>query len=56
MKLCISYWSVEGGGAGTCPVDEAMDQAKRAGFDGIELAVGTAGVLSTKTSQKTCEQ
>ncbi len=55
MKLCISYWSVDGGLAGTRPVEEAMKEAKAAGFDGIELAVGTGGVLSTKTDQATCE-
>ena len=55
MKLGISYWSIEGGLAGTRPVEEAMREAKAAGFDGIELAVGTAGVLTTETDQKTCE-
>ena len=55
MKLCISYWSIEGGLAGTRPIEEAMKEAKAAGFDGIELAVAGDGVLSTKTDQKTCE-
>ena len=55
MKKCISYWSIEGGLANTCPVDEAMRQAKAAGFDGIELAIGIDGVLHTQTDQKTCE-
>jgi len=55
MKLCISYWSVEGGLANTRPVDEAMKEAKAAGFDGIELAIGTEGVLHTQTDQATCE-
>ena len=55
MKLCISYWSIEGGLANTRPIDEAMKEAKAAGFDGIELACGTDGVLSTSTDQKTCE-
>jgi L-ribulose-5-phosphate 3-epimerase len=55
MKLCISYWSIEGGLANTRPIKEAMQEAKDAGFDGIELAIGTEGVLSTSTDQKTCE-
>src|SRR5438132_5085212 len=55
MKLGISYWSVEGGLANTRPVEEAMKEAKAAGFDGIELAIGTAGVLNTQTDQATCE-
>ena len=55
MKKCISYWSIEGGLANSAPIDEAMKQAKAAGFDGIELAIGTDGVLHTQTDQKTCE-
>jgi L-ribulose-5-phosphate 3-epimerase len=55
MKLCISYWSVEGGLANTRPIEDAMKEAKDAGFDGIELACGTEGVISTSTDQKTCE-
>ena len=55
MKLCISYWSVEGGLGGARPVEEAMKEAKAAGFDGIELAIGAEGVLNTQTDQKTCE-
>ena len=55
MKLCISYWSIEGGLANTRPVDEAMKEAKAAGFDGIELAIGTEGVLHTQSDQATCE-
>jgi hexulose-6-phosphate isomerase len=55
MKLCISYWSIEGGLANTRPVAEAMAEAKAAGFDGIELAIGTDGVLHTQSDQATCE-
>jgi L-ribulose-5-phosphate 3-epimerase len=59
MKKCISYWSIEGGLANTAPIEEAMKQAKSAGFDGIELAIGNGvdagGVLHTRTDQKTCE-
>ncbi|MBI5834687.1 MAG: sugar phosphate isomerase/epimerase [Armatimonadetes bacterium] len=54
MTKCISYWSVEGGGAGACPVADAMDQAKAAGFDGIELAVAQSGVLTPETDEATC--
>ena len=56
MKLCISYWSIEGGGAGARPIEEAIAEAKEAGFDGIELAVSTDGALSTKTDRATCEK
>ena len=55
MKIGISYWSVEGGLANTRPIEEAMKEAKAAGFDGIELAIGTSGVLTTQTDQATCE-
>src|SRR5438552_2268311 len=55
MKLGISYWSIEGGLANTLPIEEAMQKAKAAGFDGIELAIGTKGVLTTQTDQATCE-
>ena len=56
MNLGISYWSFEGGGAGTLPVEDAMQKAKAAGFDGIELACSTSGVLNTQTDQATCEK
>src|ERR1043165_8968575 len=55
MDLCISYWSVKDGGTGNRPIDEAMADAKAAGFDGIELAVSAAGVFSTTTDQATVE-
>ena len=55
MQLCISYWSVQGGGAGTRPIEEAILEAKAAGYDGIELAVGASGVFSTTTDQATVE-
>src|SRR3954447_26222757 len=55
MKLGISYWSIEGGLANTRPIEEAMKEAKGAGFDGIELAIGTEGVLHTQSDQATCE-
>src|SRR5438045_1738493 len=55
MKLGISYWSFEGGGAGTLAVEEAMRQAKSAGYDAIELAISPTGQLNTQTDQATCE-
>ncbi len=55
MDLCISYWSVKDGLANERPVEEAIVEAKSAGFDGIELAVSTGGVLSVETDQKTME-
>ncbi|MGH7213374.1 MAG: sugar phosphate isomerase/epimerase family protein [Tepidisphaeraceae bacterium] len=55
MQKLISYWSVKGGLDNTRPVAEAMDEAKAAGFDGIELAIAPEGVLNTSSDRKTCE-
>jgi hexulose-6-phosphate isomerase len=55
MIKCISYWSVANGLEGTRPIDEAMAEAKGAGFDGIELAIGAkGGVLNIETDEQTC--
>lgn len=57
MIKSISYWSIEPlPGGGERPIDEAMADAKGAGFRAIELAVATSGVLSVETDQRTCEQ
>src|SRR5436190_1347132 len=56
MIKSISYWSVAGGLDGTRPLDEAMDEAKAAGFAGIEPAIAPSGVLTPETDQKTCER
>jgi hexulose-6-phosphate isomerase len=55
MRSVISYWSIAGGLEGTRPIAEAMDEAKAAGFDGIELAISTSGVLTPETDRRTCE-
>src|SRR6266498_1120112 len=55
MKLCISYWSVRDGLSNTRPIEEAIVEAKEAGFDGIELACGMEGALSIHSDQKTVE-
>lgn len=56
MRSIMSYWSVAGGLEATRPIAEAMDEAKAAGFDGIELAVGETGVLTPSTDRATCER
>ncbi|HEX8521381.1 MAG TPA: sugar phosphate isomerase/epimerase family protein [Tepidisphaeraceae bacterium] len=53
MNLCISYWSVRDGLSNERPVEEAIGEAKAAGFDGIELACSTGGVLAVDTDQPT---
>lgn len=56
MIKSISYWSIQPpASGGERPIDEAMADAKAAGFQAIELAVGTSGVLNVETDQRTCE-
>ncbi len=54
MIKCISYWSIARGADGDRPIDEAMAEAKAAGFQGIELAVGLDGPFSVTTDHATC--
>jgi len=54
MKKSISYWCFPGGLEGAKPLPEAMAEAKAAGFEAIELAVGPAGELSLKTTRAQC--
>jgi len=56
MIKTISYWSVKGGLDNARPIEEAMSEAKAAGFAGIELAIAPEGVLTTSTDQATCEK
>ncbi len=51
----ISYWSFEQGLENTHPIDDALDKAKAAGFEAIELALGTQGLLTTESPQSQCE-
>ncbi|MGQ9650774.1 MAG: sugar phosphate isomerase/epimerase family protein [Phycisphaerae bacterium] len=55
MIKCISYWSTKDGLAGKTTIDEALRVAKETGFAGLELCIGTDGVLTTATSQAECE-
>ncbi|HOW70890.1 MAG TPA: sugar phosphate isomerase/epimerase family protein [Phycisphaerae bacterium] len=54
MIKCISYWANKDGQAGTHPIDDALACTKKAGFAGMELCVGTDGVLTPGTSQAAC--
>jgi hexulose-6-phosphate isomerase len=56
MITSISYWSFEHGLTGEHPIEDAAAQAKAAGFEGIELAIGAAGVLSVSSSQADCRR
>jgi len=57
MKKYISYWSMPGGTEAACPIPDAVEAAKAASFDGIELAVSAdEGEFSTVTDKATCER
>ncbi len=45
----------EGGLEATKPIAEAMQEAKELGFEAIELAVGSKGVLTHHTTKAQCE-
>jgi L-ribulose-5-phosphate 3-epimerase len=55
MKISASYWMFEGGLEGKRPIFEAMKEAKKLGFDAIELCLASQGVLTDKTSRKECD-
>lgn len=56
MKIGASYWMFEGGLEGKLPISEAMKQAKRLGFDAIELCIADQGVLTDKATPEQCQQ
>ena len=55
MKIRASYWMFEGGLEATKPIAEAMQEAKELGFEVIELAIASKGVLTDQTTQAECE-
>lgn len=55
MKISASYWMFEGGLEAQKPIAEAMREAKALGFDAIELALASGGVLTDRTSQRQSE-
>ena len=56
MKKSISHWSFPGGPEGTKDITEAMVEAKRKGFDAIELCFAPTGQLTPRTSQNRCDR
>lgn len=54
MKKSISYWCFAGGLEGTKSIPEAMQEAKDAGYEAIELCIGEEGALSLKTGKSAC--
>jgi hexulose-6-phosphate isomerase len=55
MKISASYWMFEGGLEAKKPVFEAMKEAKKLGFDAIELCIASEGVLTDKTTLEECK-
>jgi len=55
MKISASYWMFEGGLEAQLPVLEAMKQARKLGFDAIELCIASKGVLTDKTTKAECQ-
>ncbi len=56
MQHGISYWSFKDGLAGTHPIKDALLEAKRAGFEALELCIGKTGELSVTTTEKECAE
>ena len=56
MKISASYWMFEGGLEAEKPISDAMQEAKRLGFDAIELAVAGRGVLTHEATQSQCDE
>jgi hexulose-6-phosphate isomerase len=51
----INYWSFDGGLAGTRPVAEVFDVAKAAGFDSVEVCLGSTGDVSMETTEQSAK-
>jgi len=56
MKISMSYWGLEGGLEAKKPIMEAMQEVKDLGFDAIELAISSSGVLTPETTQQECKE
>jgi len=51
MKKSISYWAFPGGGPGTKNIGDFFREAKAAGYNAVELAVGETGELNLETPE-----
>ena len=56
MKISASYWIFDGGLDGSLPINSAMEQASRMGFEGIELGIASEGELTHNTTHAECEE
>jgi L-ribulose-5-phosphate 3-epimerase len=55
MKISMSYWGLEGGLDATRDLLSAMQEVKELGYDAIELAISSSGVLTPLTTRAECE-
>ncbi len=56
MIPSISYWAFPGGLEGKMNIEEAINQAAAAGFEGIELAIAPEGELTHQTPAARCKE
>lgn len=52
----ISYWSFPGGLEGTAPIETVFRDAKKLGYEAVELAVAEAGSLHVGTCECECKE
>jgi L-ribulose-5-phosphate 3-epimerase len=55
MLKSINYWSYPGGLEGTLPVEAFLEDAKRQGFEAVELCIGERGALGLDTDAARCK-
>jgi hexulose-6-phosphate isomerase len=55
MKISANYWMFEGGLEAKKPIAQAMREAKILGFEAIELAIASRGVLTHRATKAQCE-
>ncbi len=56
MLKAISYWSFEGGLDNSHDIAAALDEARAAGFEAVELCIAPEGVLNTSTTEAECRR
>jgi L-ribulose-5-phosphate 3-epimerase len=54
VKKGISYWSFEGGLEGKADIESVLKEAKKKGYDSVELAA-PGGALTFDVTEKTCQ-
>ena len=55
MLKSISYWSFEGGLGGKKPLADAFAEAKKKGYEAVELTIGDSPELQPGTTEAECK-